>query len=76
MTINEYREHAIKLRVAINELCHKVGKTCYTSPKLLEKVLNDIMNGDFTTDGQITTSKIIYVDEYSKQQKPVTRSHV
>ena len=46
MTKKEYSSRLCDIRILVNELCNDLGSTYNTAGIVLEKVLNDAMNGD------------------------------
>ena len=64
MINTEYIAKLSQIRILINTLCDDIGATYNSYPYVLENVLNDAMNGDFTSSGtELTTNKIIYVNK-------------
>ena len=61
LTDNEYTTRLLEIRVKVNELLDDLGVTYDTAPEMLEKVLNNAMNGDLltTSGGMVKTAKII-----------------
>lgn len=67
MTAKEYREKCYDIRVLINQLVDDLGATYNTSPAILEKVINDALNGDLLTVSpkkKNNTRKIATIKDY------------
>ena len=66
MSNEEYKNRLMKIRMEVNTLLDDLGVKYSEAPKMLEKVLNVAMNGDFCDEknGKIKTAKIISVSNY------------
>ena len=71
MNVKEYRKRCLELRRIINIFMDDMGATCDNSPALLDKLLNDSLNGDIETldpKKEGNTRKILDVDNYRSME--------
>lgn len=69
MTKEEYGERLASIRYSVNQLVMDLGATYMTEPKVLEKVLNDAMNGalfEIEPDDK-KTKKMLTVTDYHRE---------
>lgn len=66
MTMEEYKDRLLEIRVKVNSLLDNMGVKYSDAPEMLEKVLNIAMNGDLSDikNGKVKTQKIISVSDY------------
>ena len=69
MTKEEYGERLASIRYSVNQLVTDLGATYSTEPNVLEKVLNDAMNGalfEIEPDDK-KTKKMLTVTDYHRE---------
>lgn len=78
MTLEEYKNRIMEIRILVNKLSDDIGVTWETCPAVLEKILNDAMNADTTRAGYISTKKIINVVDFRSDHsgKWITRKTI